>query len=152
MRKQTYRERILELIDFERTRQIESDGDEVLSHQLWFHGFMQKVAEVAYIATNRTGPAIIHESLLQAAVLLVAWLECVERTGGNMPDESPKHPVISDRDAIFLSYLNGEVSEGFASKWLQMDRLTFREALSVWLKSLMDNKQVPVEGWRPTKE
>lgn len=55
---------------------------------------------------------------------------------------------MSPVDAIYIAYLRSEMSEGLAAKRLNLDRLTFRQKLGDWLKALMDNASVPIDGWR----
>lgn len=50
-------------------------------------------------------------------------------------------------DHVYMVYLRRQTTEGYAARWLGMNRLDFRTGLSEWLAGLLEAAPVPVEGW-----
>ena len=139
------RSKMFSLISAERDRQIEKWGRRRNHRHLYWLGIlMEEVGEAAQAVIENKQWEEIRKELVQVAAVAVAWMECVE--------DGDIVPEVSDDDAMFISYLNTEGSEGYFAKWFHSGRLGFRTGLSEWVKKLMDNAQVPVEGWRPAKK
>lgn len=136
---------ILDLISAERDRQIAKWGRRRNHRHLYWLGIlMEEVGEAAKAVIEIKPWYDIQKELVQVAAVAVAWMECVE--------DGDIVPEVSDDDAMYISYLQAEGSEGYFAKWFHSGRLGFREGLSEWLGGLMDAAQVSVKGWRPVKK
>ena len=73
--------KILDAITAERVAQDEKWGEQNHSDYMWLAILTEEVGEVAQAMLEEQGLERVREELVQAAAVIVAWLEGIDRNG-----------------------------------------------------------------------